>query len=64
MGWIGHAAHLYGHLTVRENVMFWASLYDVPASQRPARGDAVLERLGLRERAGQPVRTLSRGLFV
>ncbi len=63
VGWIGHAAHLYGHLTVRENVMFWASLYDVPARERPARGDAVLERLDLSGRADQPVRTLSRGLL-
>src|SRR5438445_1551069 len=30
IGWMGHQAHLYGHLTVRENLLFWAALYDVP----------------------------------
>src|SRR2546427_3972365 len=29
IGWIGHHSHLYGHLTVRENLLFWASLYGV-----------------------------------
>ncbi|MGH7418870.1 MAG: ABC transporter ATP-binding protein, partial [Candidatus Rokuibacteriota bacterium] len=24
IGWIGHHSHLYGHLTVRENLEFWA----------------------------------------
>ena len=28
VGWIGHQSHLYGHLTVRENLLFWAALYD------------------------------------
>lgn len=63
VGWIGHAAHLYGHLTVRENVLFWASLYDVPPREREARAAAVLARLALTARADQPVRTLSRGLL-
>jgi heme ABC exporter ATP-binding subunit CcmA len=63
VGWIGHAAHLYGHLTVRENILFWAALYDVPRGTRPARTDAVLARVGLADRAGQEVRTLSRGLL-
>ena len=63
VGWIGHAAHLYGHLTVRENLEFWAALYAVPAGVRAARVAAVLERLGLTARAGQTVRTLSRGLL-
>jgi heme exporter protein A len=63
VGWIGHAAQLYGHLSVRENMLFWAALYDVPRSTRAAKSDTVLERVGLADRAGQPVRTLSRGLL-
>jgi ABC-type multidrug transport system ATPase subunit len=51
VGWIGHAAHLYGHLTVRENILFWAALYDVPRGIRVARSDAVLARVGLADRA-------------
>src|SRR2546429_2884745 len=56
VGWIGHQPQLYAQLTVRENLRFWASLYDVtpPAD--------LLVRLGLEEHAGRPVRALSRGL--
>jgi len=56
IGWIGHQAQLYGQLTVRENLRFWGSLYDVQLS-----GD-LLNRLGLEEHADRPVRALSRGL--
>src|SRR2546429_9129394 len=31
IGWIGHQSHLYGHLTVRENLLFLAALYPGPA---------------------------------
>lgn len=56
IGWIGHQAQLYNQLTVRENLRFWASLYDVAP---PAE---LLARLGLEEHADRPVRALSRGL--
>lgn len=62
VGWIGHQSHLYGHLTVRENLLFWAALYDVPAARREARADELLDRLGIGDRANTPVRVLSRGL--
>ncbi len=62
IGWIGHQSHLYEHLTVRENLLFWASLYGVPAGRRAARAAEVLGRLGLGDRADQPVWSLSRGL--
>ena len=62
IGWIGHQSHLYEHLTVRENLLFWAALYGVPAARRGARADQVLERLGMGDRADQPVWSLSRGL--
>jgi ABC-type multidrug transport system ATPase subunit len=62
IGWIGHQSHLYGHLTVRENVLFWASVYGVAAARRAPRAAAVLGRLGLSDRADQPVWSLSRGL--
>jgi heme exporter protein A len=56
IGWIGHQPQLYSQLTVRENLRFWARLYDVtpPAD--------LLSRLGLEEHADRPVRALSRGL--
>lgn len=56
IGWIGHQPQLYAQLTVRENLRFWASLYDV---QPPA---DLLDRLGLAEHAHRQVRALSRGL--
>jgi heme exporter protein A len=62
IGWIGHQTHLYEHLTVRENLLFWASLYGVPAPRRGPRAAEVLERLGLNDRADRPVWSLSRGL--
>ena len=62
IGWIGHQTHLYNHLTVRENLLFWASLYDVPAGERERRADRLLTQLGLADRAHQPVLVLSRGL--
>src|SRR5438094_6786664 len=62
IGWIGHQSHLYDHLTVRENLLFWASLYGVPAARRGPRAALVLGRLGMGERADQPVWSLSRGL--
>ena len=47
---------LYAQLTVRENLQFWASLYDV----QPPPG--LVTRLGLDEHIDRPVRALSRGL--
>jgi len=56
IGWIGHQPQLYSQLTVRENLRFWASLYDV---RLPA---DLLARLGLEEHGDRLVRALSRGL--
>src|SRR6266513_3724550 len=56
IGWIGHQPQLYAQLTVRENLQFWASLYDVRVP-----GDLVA-RLGLEEHVDRSVRALSRGL--
>ncbi len=61
IGWIGHQSQLYGHLTVAENLHFWGTLYDVPAQELERRRAELLARLGLEARAGQQVRTLSRG---
>src|SRR5213594_1778938 len=56
IGWIGHQPQLYAQLTVRENLRFWASLYDVhPPSD-------LIARLGLEAHVDRPVRALSRGL--
>jgi len=62
VGWIGHQPQLYAHLTVRENLRFWGSLYDVPDAELVARARDLLARLDLNEHADRPVRALSRGL--
>src|SRR5260370_11921862 len=62
IGWIGHHSHLYDQLTVRENLVFWGSLYGLAGARRGARVVAVLERLGITDRAAQLVASLSRGL--
>lgn len=58
VGFLGHASLLYRDLTARENLRFHARLHDVPR----ARVEEVLEQVGLRNRADDPVHTYSRGL--
>jgi heme exporter protein A len=62
VGWIGHQPQLYAHLTVHENLRFWASLYDVPDGAVRRRAGDLLARLGLEAHRDRPVRALSRGL--
>jgi heme exporter protein A len=58
IGFLGHEPLLYRELTGRENLRFHAALHGV----EEARIDALLEAVGLADRAGDAVRTLSRGL--
>ncbi|MFI9842487.1 ABC transporter ATP-binding protein [Nonomuraea sp. NPDC051941] len=53
---------LYERLTTRQNLDFWAALYGLSASARSRRVDALLERVGLSERARDKAHTLSRGM--
>src|SRR2546422_9817962 len=34
IGWIGHPSHLYSHLTLPENRLFWAALFRGPGPPR------------------------------
>ena len=49
-------------LTARENLDFHAIVYNVPRAVRSRRIDAVLEMVGLRDRASAPVKTFSGGM--
>jgi heme exporter protein A len=58
IGLLAHEPLLYRDLTVRENLRYHARLHRV----EPARVDALCDQVGLRARADDPVRTLSRGM--
>jgi heme exporter protein A len=58
VGLLAHEPLLYRDLTARENLRFHARLHGVA----PARVEELLERLQLRQRCGDPLRTLSRGM--
>ena len=53
---------LYWNLTGRQNLEYWAALYGVPIRETAARVPALLERVGLVERADDLVETYSRGM--
>jgi len=58
VGLLGHDPLLYRDLTARENLRYQAGLHGA-GSQRV---EELLEAVGMRERADDPVRTLSRGM--
>jgi heme exporter protein A len=58
VGFLGHEPMLYRDLTARENLRFHARLHGVPF----ARIETLLEAVGLRLRADEPVHTYSRGM--
>ncbi|MEE1747704.1 MULTISPECIES: ABC transporter ATP-binding protein [unclassified Streptomyces] len=53
---------LYGRLSSRQNLRFWAALYGLHGSALRARVDELLERTGLADRANDRVDTMSRGM--
>jgi heme exporter protein A len=57
-GMISHQTYLYGDLTASENLKFYAKLYDVHTGEIPA----LLEKVGLQNRADDMVRKFSRGM--
>ena len=58
IGFLGHEPLLYRDLTARENLRFHARLHGVALS----RVDELLDAVGLRARADNPVHTFSRGM--
>ena len=53
---------LYTRLTARQNLAYWAALYDVPGRVAGPRVETLLERVGLGGRAGDRVEEFSRGM--
>src|SRR5688500_15958779 len=58
IGLLAHDPMLYRDLSARENLRYHARLHDVPVG----RAEELLEAVGMRLRADEPVRTLSRGM--
>jgi heme exporter protein A len=58
LGLLGHEPLLYRDLTARENLRYHARLHGVER----ARVEEMLERVGMSDRASDPLRTLSRGM--
>src|SRR4051812_39864749 len=60
IGWLGHDPGLYPELTAAENLRFFAALHGVPDPD--ARVGEALDLARLRDRAGDPVGSFSRGM--
>ena len=60
VGFLSHDPLLYRDLSGRENLLFYAQLYDIPDA--PARIAELLELTGMTRRADDPVASLSRGM--
>lgn len=54
--------NLYWKLTPRENLAYFGALKGMPRSDIARRGELLLQRFGLVEKAGEPVQSLSRGM--
>ena len=61
IGYMSQHFSLYGDLSVRENLEFYARIYGLPPQRREERIRAVLELTGLGDRIDQLARTLSGG---
>jgi len=62
IGMVSHKTLLYENLTARENLRFFARLYNLDPSIRDKRMDALLRQVGLAKRGESLVRTFSRGM--
>jgi heme exporter protein A len=60
LGVVSHLPLLYGDLTAEENLRFYGKMYNLPALKERIRD--ILEMVGLSPRAGDLVRTFSRGM--
>src|SRR5690606_21991730 len=59
---VSHKLLLYDNLTARENLHFFARLYNLQPEDARMRVEALLLRVGLQRRGDDLVRTYSRGM--
>ena len=62
VGLLTESPGFYDRLHARENLLFFARLYGVPAAQAEARASLLLERFALAPHADRPFAELSRGM--
>ena len=62
IGLVSHKSLLYENLTARENLRFFANLYNLPRQEINQRIDHILERVDLLKRGDDLIRTFSRGM--
>ncbi len=62
IGLLAHRPLLYENLTARENLDFFAALYDLAPAEGARRRDDLLQQVGLAARADSLVRDFSRGM--
>jgi ABC-2 type transport system ATP-binding protein len=59
---LGGERGLYTRLTGRQNIEYWGALYRLPSAEVRRRSAALLERMGLSDKADKAVETYSRGM--
>ncbi len=63
LGYLGHSTFVYPALTARENLLFWANIYDLPKDERDTTAiDTVLRRVELFPFAEEKAGVFSRGM--
>jgi ribosome-dependent ATPase len=62
IGYMTQAFSLYGELTVRQNLLLHAQLFELPPERVGRRVDELLDRFDLREQAGQLAEALPLGI--
>ena len=62
IGLVPQEVALYEEFTARENLQFWGGLYDLPRAELKQSIDKILQRVGLAERAREPVSRFSGGM--
>ena len=63
LGYVPQQLSIEASLTGRENVMWFARLFDVPRAERRERVDAALDSMGLADAAGRLASTYSGGMI-
>jgi sodium transport system ATP-binding protein len=61
LGTLPHGSGLYPHLTARENIRYYARLYNMPDEQIEARIEALIDELDIRDFADRRTQGFSQG---